>query len=80
MPDTLVSSQELTFENAFVDGDTRTFKLKNPKENITTSQIETLNAYMQNKQIIIGDKWGGAFGRITKVTRITTNRDKLDLS
>ena len=80
MPDTLVSSEELKFENAFVDGDTRNFTLKNPKDTITTAQIETLNAYMQNKQIIIGDKWGGAFGRITQVTRITTNRDKLDLS
>lgn len=80
MPDTLVSSEELKFENVFVDGDTRNFTLKNPKANITTSQIQNLNAYMQSKQIIIGDKWGGAFGRITQVTRITTNRDKLDLS
>lgn len=80
MPDTLTSSQELKFNNAFVDGDTRIFTLKNPKETITTSQIQTLNALMQNKQIIIGDKWGGAFGRITEVTRVTTHRNKLDLS
>lgn len=80
MPDTLVSSEELKFENVFVDGDTRNFTLKNPKDTITTSQIQTLNAFMQNKQILVGDKWGGAFGRITQVTRITTRRDKLDLS
>lgn len=80
MADTLTSSQELKIENLFVDGDTRTITLKNPKAEIATSDIAALNALMQSSQILIGDKWGGAYGRITQVTRVNTDRQKLDLT
>lgn len=80
MADTIQSSQELKIENLFVDGDTRTITLKNPKSEITTAEITALNALMQSSQIIVGDKWGGTFGRITEVKRVTTKRQKLDIS
>lgn len=79
MPDTLSSSDELKIENVFVDGDTRTITLKNPKATITSAEITTLNALMQSSQILIGDKWGGAYGRITSVKKISTQRQKLDI-
>lgn len=79
MADTIATSQELKIDNLFVDGDTRVITLKNPKDNIETSQITALNALMQNSQIIIGDKWGGTFGRITSVKKVTTTRQKLEI-
>lgn len=80
MPDTLSSSNELKIENLFVDGDTRTITLKNPKTTITSAEITALNAIMQSSQILIGDKWGGAFGRITSVKKVTKESQKLDLT
>lgn len=79
MPDTVTSADELKIENLFVDGDTRIITLKNPKATITSTEIAQLNALMQNSQIIIGDKWAGAFGRITSVTKVNTQRNKLDI-
>jgi len=80
MPDTISSSDELKIENLFVDGDTRTITLKNPKTTITTSDIVALNAQMQSSQIIVGDKWGGAFGRITSVKKVSKETQKLDIT
>lgn len=80
MADVLTSEKVLLIDNLFVDGDTRTITLKNPKENITQSEITELNTFCQNNNILIGDKEGGNFGRITKVTVRTTNERKLDFS
>lgn len=61
----------LKIDNLFVDGDTRAITLKNPKDSISSAEITELNAFMQENNIIIGDKAEGTFGRITKVTRVT---------
>lgn len=70
----------LKIENLFVDGDTRNITLKNPKSEITTSEITELQTFMQQNNIIIGDSHGGTFGRIEAVTRINEQRMHLDLS
>ena len=44
MADVLAQSAELKFEAYFVDGDTRTMTLKNPKGNITTSEKTVISA------------------------------------
>lgn len=78
MADAIKISNDLLIDNLFVDGDTRTITLKNPKYNIAESQITSLNDFMQANNIIIGDKAGGTFGRINKVTirnRTTTSLD-----
>ena len=78
MADAIKISNDLLIENLFVDGDTRTITLKNPKYNIAESQITSLQSYMQANNIIIGDKAGATFGKITKVTmreRTTTSLD-----
>lgn len=76
---TITTSSELKFENLFVDGDTRTFTLKNPRDDITTAEITALNAYMTQKNIIIGDKMGATFGRIAHVTKINKTTRTLDI-
>lgn len=80
MADTIQESYDLKFETMFVDGDTRTFSLKNPKDEISTNEIEALNTFMQDSNIIIGDKYGGRFGKITSVKRIQKTTVNLDLN
>ncbi len=66
-------------EMKFVDGDTRTLNLKNPRADITTNDITDLNSYIQANNLLIGDKDGGTFGRITTVTKKYTRTEYLDI-
>lgn len=83
MADTGTSSNELKIELAFADGDTRTFRLKNPKTG-TKSQwqelLSDINTFILNKQLLIGDKAAGLFTGIYRVTTIARTRLSLDLS
>lgn len=80
MADTQTNTESLKIEGLFVDGDTRTITLKNPKTEITSSEILNLQNFMQANNIIIGDRYSGTFGRIESVTRVTEQRTVLDLS
>lgn len=80
MADIYGTAQTVKFDFFFVDGDTRSLSIKNPKSNITTTEIENLQTFMRTNNIIVGDKDGGTFGRIDKVTRITESKLKLDLA
>lgn len=80
MADVQTNTQTLKIEGLFVDGDTRTITLKNPKSNITTSEILTLQTFMQANNVIIGDRYAGTFGRIESVTRVNEQRTTIDLS
>lgn len=79
MADMTSTTDELRFETLFVDGDTRTFSVKNPKYNISQSEIAALNTYMQENSILVGDKYGGRFGRITKAETVEKTTVILDL-
>ena len=79
MADTVKTTKELKFESMFVDGDTRTFSVKNPKSNITNADIVALNSYIGTNQILVGDKYGGRFGRITSAATVDKTTVTLDL-
>lgn len=79
MADTATRSQELKIESMFVDGDTRTFNVKSPKSNISQNDIANLNTYMQTSNILVGDKYGGRFGKITYASTIDKTTVTLDL-
>lgn len=79
MADTVSQSQELKFEALFVDGDTRTFSVKNPKANVSQNEITALNTYMQTNNVLVGDKYGGRFGRLTKAATVDKTTVTLDL-
>lgn len=79
MADTSSQTQELKIETMFVDGDTRTFNVKNPKSNVSQSDIADLNTYMQTNNILVGDKYGGRFGKITQASTIDRTTVTLDL-
>lgn len=80
MADTIKTSAELKIDNYFVDGDTRIITLKNPKAEITTSDIEDLQTFLRANNVLIGDKVGGTFGKISSVTRVTQTRTAMDIS
>ena len=79
MADQVSTSNELKFETMFVDGDTRTFNIKSQKSNVSQSEIAALNTYMQTNNILIGDKYGGRFGKITSATTVDKTTVTLDL-
>lgn len=80
MADIVTQDSTLVFEFMFVDGDTRTQKLKNPKATITENEIAELNAYIQANNLVIGDKGGATFGKIAKVTKRNEVITKLDIN
>ena len=79
MADTTSRSRELKIESMFVDGDTRTFNIKSPKSNIDQNDITALNTYMQQNNILVGDQYGGRFGKITSATTVDKTTTTLDL-
>lgn len=79
MADTVSYSNELKIETLFVDGDTRTFSVKNPKTTVTSSNISALNTFMQENNILVGDKYGGRFGRIQTAKKVNKSTVTLDL-
>ena len=46
MADIIKTAYNLVIETVFVDGDTRTITIKNPRSNISQSDITDLNSYM----------------------------------
>ena len=80
MADVTKTSRSLIIENVFVDGDTRSVTLKNPRSDISESQITDLNSFLQETNILIGDKNSATFGRIKKVTRRNSTTTYLDIS
>lgn len=80
MADIVTQDSTLVFDLMFVDGDTRTQKLKNPKATITAQEIEELNAYIQANNLVIGDKGGATFGKIAKVVKRNEVITKLDIN
>lgn len=80
MADTITESEVLQLEYAFVDGDTRTNNIKNPKENITPQEIETLNTYMRANNVIVGDRYQSTFAQINQAKRITKTTVTYDIN
>ena len=79
MSDMQKTTSSLSILCVFVDEDTRSITLKDPKASITSAEITTLNNFMQRNNIIVGDKEAATFGRIKTVTRVTKNEYQLDL-
>ena len=85
MADKVTTTYELKLEWLFQDGDTRVATLKNPKAEITTADITSLESLILDATaetptpLLIGDKSQGAFRRINLVTRETKTTMDLDL-
>lgn len=84
MADKTAQSSDLKIELLFTDNDTRILTLKNPKAEIMTNQITSLETLILNgggsNTLLIGDKYGSDFRRIEVVKRIETAITYLDIS
>ena len=78
MADTITTKTTLDIELLFVDTDTRTLSIKDPKQNITSADIQNLETLIRADNLIIGDKYGSAFGSIKKAVRTTKTTQTLD--
>lgn len=80
----ITTTNELKINNLFVDGDTRTITLKNPKNTITTQEITGLEALILNgtgeASLLIGDKYGSDFKRIQEVRKVSQKKIDYDIS
>lgn len=79
MATTTTITKNLNLECYFVDGDTRTVTIKEVPDTIDSALITDLNTFIQANNLLIGDKTGATFGRITKGTRVVTSTTKVDL-
>ena len=79
MADIVKTSTLLNIECVFLDGDTRTITLKNPKINVTESEISNLETFMDENKIIIGDRDSFDFKKIRKAVKRETTTRYLDL-
>ena len=79
MADMVKTSTLLNIECVFNDGDTRTITLKNPRSNVSASDIETLENFMLENKIIIGDRDNFDFKKIRKAVKRDTTTRYLDL-
>lgn len=80
MPDIIKTEANLHIECLFMDGDTRTITLRDPKDELSSSDIKNLQTFMVDNQIILGDQNGSAFWKIRKAIRRNTTTKYLDLS
>lgn len=80
MADTIEINEVAQFEVSFVDGDTRTFSIPNPKDNIGYNEIAPINDYIRANNLLVGDKTGATFAQINSVYRYETKKLTLDLS
>lgn len=79
MADKVKQTQSLIIEVKFLDGDTRTITLRNPKSDITTSEITELETFLETSNILIGDRDSSDFSKIKKVLKRDSFTTILDL-
>lgn len=83
MADTQVVTSTLNITTAYKDTDTRIIKLKNPRQNISTSDIVALEMLIKNgdgtQSLLIGDKRGSDFLQIDKVVKVNKTTTTFDL-
>lgn len=80
MADVITQKNQIQFEFAFVDGDTRLAYLNDPKDSISAQEIEELNTYIRANNILVGDKYQSTFAQINKATRVTKITTTLDIN
>ncbi len=80
MADKITMTSTLSVETIYTDADTRTFNLPSPRAGLSSADITNLSNYLAENNLLIGDKTGAQFGRITKATRVTKETTLLDIT
>ena len=80
MADTITNSKTLKLEYDFVDGDTRTNNIKDPRNDLTSNDIIELNTFLRANNALIGDKYQATFAQIRKATIVEKSTTNYDLN
>ena len=79
MADTIKSASELKILSKYVDGDTRTLTLDDPKDNLTAEQINAVGSVVRANNFILGDKGGADFLEFDTARVVEKKITQLDL-
>lgn len=79
MADKTVTTSTLKLVAKFVDGDTRSIDIDNPKANLTAAQINAVAATAKTTQAIIGDKGSADFHEFDTAKIVQKTRTEFDL-
>lgn len=79
MADKVTTVKELKLVAKFVDNDTRTIPLDNPKNNLTAADVKAFEATAKTTKAIIGDKTGADFNSIERAIVYEKETTNLDL-
>lgn len=80
MADLQSRTQTLRLETIYTDADTRTINLPEARSDLTSQDIKELSDFITQNNLLIGDKTGAQFGRITKATKISKTTTTFDLT
>lgn len=80
MADIISTNETLDIEFAFVDGDTRLNKFKNPKSDITAQEIQDLNTFLRANNAVIGDRYNSTFAQINSAKRVRKTTTTFDIN
>lgn len=79
MADKVTTVKELKLVAKFVDDDTRTIPVDNPKSSLTAADIKTFENTAKTTGALIGDKTGAAFYQFINAKVIEKETTQLDL-
>lgn len=81
MADIIKTSNTLSIEAGFKDGDTRAISVENPNTAINlSSAIKTLGTYVKTNNLLVGDKAGADFDRFNSAKIVQRTTVYLDLA
>ena len=79
MADKVKQTQSLIIEVKFLDGDTRTINLDNPKRNLTASEIHELSQFIKTNNLLLGDKYAADSAGILTADIVESMKVTLDI-
>ena len=80
MADQIVTKNTLNTVVDFIDGDTRTINLDDPKDDLTEEEIREWIAFAKTNNVFIGDKAGAAISGIKSSQKLQRTQTYLDLT
>lgn len=81
MADKTTEETTLQIKAEFADGDDRTISISNPSTaDSLGAAVYSLQSYLQNHSVLIGDKNGAAFTQFRYANKVTKTQTELDLS
>ena len=80
MADVITNKQVLSAVVGFADGDDRTINLDNPKDDLTSAQVQAWIDYAKDNDLIIGDKTGAKLVDIISADIIDKTSTDLDIT